>query len=618
MIIKSWFRSAWIIIVLGALVGNIGGLMHAIKVVLENEYLAQDMSHLAARTLAAGVFHWTWWGVLLSAAAVAGTIALWPLGRLLRKDWQRGLTAAAVAVPVLTFYIEGGQYINHHYLPGFFEAPSVAANLGLTLLAVMLWFSLSVLADRLWGIAIPRWLQWSRGWVPMAIIIASLVVTQGSLVLIAPTQESPRVNVLLLLVDALRPDRLGAYGYHRPLSPNIDNLAQNGWIFTQAVAPASWTKPSVASLFTSLYPHQHGIGSADWARANNAGEVRVDVLDPALTTLSEVTANGGYHTIAVGNNQHLSSEFGFTQGFDTVEWDLKGDDFLSAPEMHRRFLGWLDRHEEGFFAYLHYIDVHWPYLPPPGFAGLYSGSPPGIDYNRAEFMDWASANRGSPLKLDEEDVVHMSDSYDELIQFVDAEIGKLLGELKARGLYDNTMIILTSDHGEEFLEHGALAHGTSLYDVLLRIPLIIKFPCPGSECESRTVEEQVELIDIMPTILKQARLPMPKDIQGQDLTELQRSKNIAFSERGDSMAMRTTQFKYIYSLAVGNEELYDLQTDPGETHNLVSEHPELATSMRADLLEWVATNNLKKKPRPREVVVDEETLEKLRSLGYIQ
>jgi len=437
-----------------------------------------------------------------------------------------------------------------------------------------------------------------------------------------PRLEAPRQNILLILIDTLRPDRLGHYGYARPTSPNLDALAADSWVFREMVAPAPWTKPSVASLFTGLYPSHHGIGTAGWTEKEAGGSISADALHPEIQTLAELLAEGGYRTAAFGENHHLIPRFGFDQGFSRYELQLSGPNYLSSIDVLPRFHDWLDADDgEGFFAYLHFVDVHFPYQPPEGYAGRWAGPAPDKDYNTVAFMDWAQKReREGPLELAPEIARHMSDTYDEEIRFLDAQIGALLDDLKQRGLYEDTLVIVTSDHGEEFMEHGEIAHATSLYDVLLKVPLLVKFPCPGPRCGGRIVDEQVELLDVMPTILEAAGLDVPAFVQGRSLLEPsnEAAERIAVGEYGEWVSLRSRQFKYILSHENGTRELYDLRADPGELHNLAGERPDVMAAFEIRLDAW--RDELEKAPvRERlTVTVDEETQKALEALGYAQ
>jgi arylsulfatase A-like enzyme len=605
------------LIILGALGGTLAGLVSVCWLVLDNLYLGQGLYYLASQSLTARINNWAIGGALVM-------IFIWPIVRLILRKWRYGVSGATAAVPVVTIYVGGGWYVNHYYLPSLFSVPSITANLVFTGIAALLWYGLTLLIERFRAKPYP--LKFLQGRAPVFIVVTALIATQLTRLLVPPAIDRPKTNVLVVLVDALRHDRLGIYGYTRPTSPNLDALAREGWVFTNAIAPAPWTKPSVASLFTSLYPRQHGISKANWGHRDEQGMTRVQSLSNRLITLAEVMANAGYRTGAFGRNHHLIPELGFAQGFETYEMMIRelrqGEIRHFAREINRHFMEWLSDSQDGFFAYLHHLDVHWPYHTPAPFAGLYAGKQPDVDYNSTKFVEWIRTEdrkRHDSLKLETGTVQHMSDAYDEGIQFVDTELGHLFRELKARGLYDNTLIIITADHGEEFFEHGHLLHGTSLYDELLRVPLIIKFPCPGPNCAPRTIAEQVELVDLMPTILSAVGSNVPRDVVGRDLTSVKAPKReFAFSEMGDRIALRTNQFKFIYNLESFTEELYDLQTDPNEQKNLAKEDRDLTATFVDRMFQWLAEIDVKPTTEGKEVIADENMLEKLRSLGYIE
>ncbi|MFQ5718321.1 MAG: sulfatase [Acidobacteriota bacterium] len=604
----------------GLLAGAVTGWGTALHAVVANRYLPQGLWHLAARTLDRRVSSAGLTGLALTAAGLAAVLVLWPVCRWLLADRWRGLRGAVIAVPVVAVGARAGLFINREFLPGILELTSLAASAALAAAAAGTWWALVRATDVLARLRFPPLPRLVTGRGPGVLAIALLVVAHLLPLAVPAPAAGDRPDIIILLVDTLRVDRLGAYGYARDTSPHIDALARDGWLFTQAASTASWTKPAIASLFTSRYPRQAGIDSASWNHAGAAGEVRVDVLDPRLTTLSEVLASGGYSTVAVGHNHHLTERLGFAQGFDRYIWGLKNDvTFTSAPEIHRRFLAWVDRHRGPFFGYLHYIDVHWPYLPPPPFAGHFAGPPPEIDYNTAGFMDAAqAAGRRGDLHLAPDLVAHMSDAYDEEIQFVDEQIGRLLEELRARDLYDSSLIVFTADHGEEFLEHGHLAHGTGLYDVLVHVPLIIKFPCPGPSCGSRTIDAQVSLLDLLPTLASAAGLTPPAGIEGADLAGPISPARLAISEWGEQVSLRTPSSKFIYSLAGGTRWMYDLVHDPGESVDLSRRQPEATAALRDQVLAWVARTSGSESANRPGVAVDEQTLRQLRALGYVE
>jgi arylsulfatase A-like enzyme len=422
----------------------------------------------------------------------------------------------------------------------------------------------------------------------------------------------------------------------------MDRLARDGWLFTAGVAQASWTKPSVASIFTGLYVNQTSVRPGSWALADVGGAIKVDGLAPEHRTLAEMLAAAGYRTGAFGNNHHLQPELGFSQGFGTYDWaqsqptrGLLRSLSRTLPEswtgkmrerehwsewINQRFLAWVgDDRGQRFFAYLHHIDVHWPYRTPPPFSGMYSDVKSPVDFNQAAYMpDTVEALRSGKLHtLDPRILAAMSNAYDEGIRYVDDSLGKVFDELKRRGLYDNTLIIVTADHGEEFLEHGLLGHGESLYDEVIRVPLIVKFPCPGPHCGTRRIDSQVELVDIGPTILQAAGLPRPEAMVGRSLAQPLTEGRSAFSEWDQSVSLRTPQWKLIYDHERDSAELYDLAADPAEVRDRSESDRELNAILMARVLDFTTTHQSVVAADSSTVEADERMLENLRALGYV-
>jgi arylsulfatase A-like enzyme len=211
----------------------------------------------------------------------------------------------------------------------------------------------------------------------------------------------------------------------------------------------------------------------------------------------------------------------------------------------------------------------------------------------------------------------MSNAYDEGIRYVDDSLGKVFDELKRRGLYDNTLIIVTADHGEEFLEHGLLGHGESLYDEVIRVPLIVKFPCPGPHCGTRRIDSQVELVDIGPTILQAAGLPRPEAMVGRSLAQPLTEGRSAFSEWDQSVSLRTPQWKLIYDHERDSAELYDLAADPAEVRDRSESDRELNAILMARVLDFTTTHQSVVAADSSTVEADERMLENLRALGYV-
>ncbi len=311
-----------------------------------------------------------------------------------------------------------------------------------------------------------------------------------------PRQPAPP-SVVLLVVDALRPDHLGCYGYGRPTGPEMDRLAARSVRFAEAVSVSSWTKPSVPSLLTSLYPTQYGVFEGSSRDAE--GGLESDVLGEEAVTLAELLSAAGYRAAAFVRNAHLQAAFGLAQGFETYQ-EIE----TSGAELVERALEWLDgarrKAPSAPFVYLHVLDAHWPYEPPPEAAAALGAAPgrrPG-DYALREAI-----HRGI-VALGEEELQEIVLRYDAEIRGVDRAVGRLVAGLDSRGLLEGSVLVLTSDHGEAFLEHGRLGHGGDLYEESLRVPLIVKLP--GSRDAGRVVRTRVTTLDVMPTILEIAKL----------------------------------------------------------------------------------------------------------------
>jgi arylsulfatase A-like enzyme len=300
-------------------------------------------------------------------------------------------------------------------------------------------------------------------------------------------------NVIIILVDALRADHLGCYGYHMKTSPNIDELAGAGVLFSMAMSPSSWTKPSVPSLFTSLYPSRHGV--FEGSSKDTRGYITSDILQDSLLTIAEVFHQNDYSTFAFVHNAHLKGFLGFSQGFD-----IYNDRAANVEEINSEFLHWLkEKSDQPFFAYLHYLDVHWPYRPPAPYDTIFGDFKSEIDFYSEEWKSLRDRINDGEMRLDGTDITKMISLYDGELRYLDDNLGVLFDELKKESLYNNTLFIITADHGEEFLEHGKIGHGQSLYGELLHIPLIMKFP--GRKWEGKKVEYPAELIDILPTLI---------------------------------------------------------------------------------------------------------------------
>ncbi|MGH7899161.1 MAG: sulfatase [Candidatus Binatia bacterium] len=405
-------------------------------------------------------------------------------------------------------------------------------------------------------------------------------------------------SVILISIDALRPDHLGAYGYSRDVSPSIDRFAEQGVLFADAVSQATWTLPSVASLFLSQYVSTHGTESLDTRMPDEA------------RTLAEVLRDHGYDTAAFTIGAFTSRDYGMDQGFD--HFVANGE---SAEKRNDEVLKWLRRGDRRFFAYVHYVDVHYPYGRKnpyrENFGAGYSGIVNGKQHPR-EIRD----------RLGPGDVQHLIDLYDNGISYADAEIGKLLSEIGRLPFGENTVLILTADHGEAFFEHRRmLGHRGIPYEELIRVPLILKGPrLPAG----KKIAARVEQVDIAPTIFALCGIAQPPAAQGRSLLPLldgeASHKPYTFSEflPYQRRAIRGPRWKLIADYKDHQHELFDLQNDSAERRNRASDEPEVVAELLRELASFVAANQAKATATRAAVVPRSSTQDQLRALGYVE
>jgi len=435
-------------------------------------------------------------------------------------------------------------------------------------------------------------------------------------------------NVILISIDTLNPLHLGCYGYDRNTSPTIDSLAQAGAFFENAFSQSPKTSPAHMTLFTSLYPSVHKI--RNW----NAFEGGY-ALDHRIITFTEILKNVGYTTAAFTGGGNVRNTIGFGDGFDVYDND---------DQVWDRAFDWLDQnHDEQFFLFLHTFKVHSPYLPPPPYNTMfdedYSGkmvdSEEGLHRVYDEYFEPDDPFPGSHNlfwhvvdKEDPRDIEHLIALYDGCIRFMnDVMMGTLINKMRKYDLLDNTLLIFTSDHGEEFLQHGDFLH-KELYDEHIRIPLIMNFP-GDHPYNGQSIRQQVSLVDLMPTLLDYLALPVPVMTQGTILTTTLEGKPIdlpVFSERivisdlpDMKKAMRTLDWKYIWWKNTQKKELFDLISDPLEQKNVAATNPDVIKQMHSQLSEWMQVNSEQGQSiRTYTHTFSEKDIEKLRSLGYIK
>jgi arylsulfatase A-like enzyme len=416
--------------------------------------------------------------------------------------------------------------------------------------------------------------------------------------------------VIIYLIDALRADRLGLYGHDQPTSPVMDALAEDGVVFERAYAMDSRTLGSVPSLLASLSTPSHGL--------LNYGQR----LAPEIVTLSTVFRAAGYDTASFVTNRvggRLTGlDRGFAQFYNAVTTHGNRGARRSFPD--GKFFNWMDRIDAGrsipFFAYVHTAEPHEPYIPPPRILSLFES-----DYQGTVTGFFQDAD-GFKHATDPRDIAHVRALYDGEVRFADAALGRMLAGLEERRLRASTLIVVTSDHGEELKDHGHWSHGHSVYDELLRVPLIVTGPGVPA---GRRIRELVQLIDVAPTILDVAGIPRPEVFEGESLLGLITGEREERLE-GKAIFTRTTlrprkavviedRWKCIFKEG-GAIELYDLEDDPGETRNLAEVEHERAAALFARLRSWMdGAGGTRGAPR---MELSEDDVEALRALGYIE
>ena len=479
-----------------------------------------------------------------------------------------------------------------------------------------------------------------------------------------PTPGADAPPILLITVDALRADRLGCDGNVQGLTPNLDRFARDAVVFEKAFTSAPWTEGSVGAFYTSLFPSELGLVAR--ARAEQEVHFEGGVFTPQ-PTLTELLRANGYMTAAELANPQLRRDRGFARGFIRFrnpddffttsalalprlgkheDWFLhtsigirlalalrRTPRFYTAPNLRRddaeRLVHdastWLDRQDRRpFFLWMHLMDTHVPYRLSARSAATAAAFPnPPFDPTPQFCKDvvWGR------VRLTDEGKRYMEALYNDEVRHADLWLGRLFDHLRRLGQYDNALIIVSADHGEEFWDHGGFEHGRSMYDEVLHVPLVIKFP-RGRYAGTR-VPQQARLIDLLPTVLDVARLPVPRGIRGSALTRLlgaahppdDRELYAESTLYGEELkALRTPAYKVIFHTGTRATEIYDLRADPRERRNLAGD-PTVAPDLRERLMRLVRDSERRTtwwaKYGEKAPPLDQRSLEQLRSVGYM-
>ena len=455
-----------------------------------------------------------------------------------------------------------------------------------------------------------------------------------------------RPNILLIVMDTVHADHLAVYGYERDTTPNLRELARDSMVYTNAISASDITLTSHASLFTGMYPSWHGA----YCDPQNAAYGRA--ISNRYPTIAELLHSGGYQTTGVAANLYLRADFGLERGFDRFRIPrpvplLAAENAFMLRRGLRRGLSLLfdtaqfdrlyalgeDINAELFaelaalskpgapaFTFVNYMDAHFPYVPPAPYDMRYPGRRSGMtqDDLEGEQKVLVSGNGEAPGYRP-----HCVSQYDGGIAYVDHQIGEVVTWLKRRGAYDNTMIVVTSDHGEAFGERHRVGHANSPYQNLLHVALIVKYP---HQAHRGTEERPVSLTDVAPTILEAAGIAVPQTMQGRSLTAV--ADRDIFSETFPcpvahspdcpngctARAIFSWPYKFI-TTSNGHRELFDLSGDPTESRNLYVQQPERAAQLAGRLSLWM--KSMPQQSRETHTLSPED-LRRLKSLGYVQ
>jgi arylsulfatase A-like enzyme len=457
----------------------------------------------------------------------------------------------------------------------------------------------------------------------LAIGFVSLFSCQPS-----PCSEGERQSlpdVIFVTLDTTRVDHIGAYGYFRDISPEIDRFASDAVLYRRAWSTAPWTLPAHASMFTGKHPTSHGAhfnargGNTTLADALNdtpSREFKANRLGDDQVTLAELLQDAGYETAAFVGGPWLSPVFGLLQGYGFKDAEVSAFSGRRADELTDRAVAWIKEVPRDCPLHLlvNYFDPHWPFDPPPGYNDLPRAKAP-------LFVNRAAVNKGNALPPQQQ--AACIDRYDGEIRFMDYHFGRLMRTLRQAGRYDGAIIVVVADHGETLGEHGLIGHANWVYEEVLRVPLLVRFP--GGRDSGTEVNAPVSVVDILPLLASEAGLELPKGVEG--VPPGHRTLVLAESFR-DAYAMKYLGPRFDRDLVVGirwpwklivpdrgGPELYRLDRDPNEQNSRTG------VPVEEELRKALKSAHAQLKPpemlAPPEGVSPELT-EKLRSLGYIE
>jgi len=544
---------------------------------------------------------------------------------------------APVCAACWTLFVLAGTYVNVEFLPAMRSPISLLGDVALFLAVAgvgLAWVS------RPWGakldgalLSVVLVLDLAAGvWMVRGPSAASQVGAA-----FAGAEVGERPNIILLLIDTLRADHLDAYGYERRTAPRLDELIDSGILFTKAYSSTNWTRPAVASLFTSTMPSRH--------RVNDIGRA----VAPSFPLLAETLSRAGYRTVFVSAGPNIQPEDGYGRGVDHFDYGratppllrtvligqallrfLPGIEFWFRPsgleldagdpkDFTDRALRWARETEETrpIFLYIHYLGPHDPYDPPAPYYEAYTDVPPVPRLLEPPTQRWSGRNWLSPA-----DRQQMIAQYDGEVLWHDAQLGRLLDGLRGTGRLDDAVVVVIADHGEGFGEHGLWAHSVGMFDEVVRIPMI--FWSPGRWVGPRTIHIPVSLIDVAPTLASIAGTEIPESFDGEDLLpwiEGRRSGDrLVFMENpnNDELGIRTAEWAYFEGRTREGFRRWLFRSDDHEGKEELSEtHPEVVEQLH-QLARARREMDRSRQVESVEIEIGERRREELRALGYLE
>lgn len=458
--------------------------------------------------------------------------------------------------------------------------------------------------------------------------------------------KTGRPNVILITLDTVRADHLHLYGYGRQTTPHLEEFAKQATVFRDAVSAADWTAPSHATMMTGLYALRHGV-------RYDYPDVRLGHIPRSAPTLAETLQHYGYRTAAlVANRAYLAPEIGFGRGFDlyrvpTTAVSLETSRMPSVLRSTRLHLLGITGADEPYvpgakmvdeagkllskwklgqpsFLFFNLMDAHWPYNPPPPFRNRFMK--PSLHWSSTQFYELVKLVDEEKRVVTPQERAELMAAYDSGIAYADDQLGRLFQMLRENGLFDNSLIIVTADHGEVFGERSLMEHGVSVYQDQVHVPLIVKYP---GQQQRKDVEVTVSLVDLFPTVLDVIGAPAPRRLAGITLRKAEHlasrpvyAESYALWQKWgvEERFIDVERAVYLGGLKMvlttkGRRELYDLAADPNETRDVAASKPEQTAQLERLLKTW-QQNYIK--PGDQELGMGREAVDRLKSLGYVQ